>query len=531
MTETLRLIFPTQSIGLRVFWRLYRALTHNGGVGPCGFFVTNRPEYAEFLERTPEFSDAAIDCLKEWEILAVAHALEEPDLATIEEWERRIGDPTLWNALIIDRRFDYPLSAQFRQDYRPSYCHESLLKILQTALHAISAQFDRVRPHAVIGLNAVTLYDYLYYLMARQRGIPYFQLKLTRVRNYVSLYTEPFSLSSHITETFARIRANDALSDADQKALEEARALLDEVSQRSLTYEGAYRKQTHKGGAPKPPKAGLPQRLARALRAWQLRDPHYPTPWMSVLQLRFLRPLRRRLLSGVFQLKNVETFVSRHQGRYAVYPLNTEPEVALLAYGRPYRNQIETVRNLAAALPVGWKLVVKEHPNAYGYRTRGYYRKLLQIPNVVLAGPGTDTNRLVDGCGLVAMVFGTIGLEAIIKKKPLIALCSTPYGVFPGHMVRYVGELWSLADEIRDLLNTYRFDRHEVEAYLAAHAATGIRLNLFTELLGKGGRETMAMNADIDQQYASLAAYTRQRVAEESARLARNEHSGEPCAK
>ena len=54
--------------------------------------------------------------------------------------------------------------------------------------------------------------------------------------------------------------------------------------------------------------------------------------------------------------------------KYILMPLNTEPEVALMSYGRPFTNQIETARKIAQNIPVSWNLVVKEHPAAVGYR-------------------------------------------------------------------------------------------------------------------------------------------------------------------
>lgn len=526
-TENLRLIFTTQSIGVELFWRLQKALMEEGELGCCGFFVTNRYEYSLFEKNNPEFCRTNQDTLKEWDLMSRAKELPAPDLKSIEEWEKSIGDATLWNAVIIDRRMNYGLKAQFVQSYAPSYDHDSLLKILQVALEGISAQFDRVRPHAVIGLNAVTLYDYLYYLMARQRGVPYFQLKLTRVRNYVSLFTDPFDLSPHIVSAYERLLIGKGLDAADQAALIDARALLDEVRGKTLVYEGAIKRPagtgTHQRQVGK--SGGIP--LMKRMAAWyarlvssaSIRDPHYPTLIHSVYYTKVVRRLRRKFLRVAFDIVHDDAFVKTYAGRYAVYPLNTEPEVALLAFGRPYRNQIETVRNIAASLPVGWKLVVKEHPNAYGYRSAGYYRKLKQIPNVVLAGPTADTGRLTDGCGLLVLVYGTIGLEAIIKGKPTVILCETPFGVFPHTMVRYVDKLWQLGREIRELLDGHRHDEGQVAAFIAAHVRTGIRLNLFTGLLSKGGRETGDMDTSIQEQYASLARYARTRIAEETARL------------
>jgi hypothetical protein len=362
--------------------------------------------------------------------------------------------------------------------------------------------------------------------MAQKLNIPYFQLKLTRVRNYVSLYTEPFDISPHILDAFRRIRTGKDLNEADLSAVEEAKILLVEVNNRTLTYEGAIKRTASRDKS-----KCMSRKIWNNAETWleylklgfSMNDPHYPTLLMSAFYTKIVRPLRRRLLVNSYDFNNPDDFISKYRGRYAVFPLNTEPEVALLAYGRPYRNQIETVRNLSISLPVGWKLVVKEHPNAYGYRSIGYYRKLRQIPNVVLAEPAVDSNKLIEGSGLVVVVFGTIGLEAIIKGKPLVTLCQIPYDLFPRTMVRYVYNLWELGKEIKDFLSEYEYDEVEVEAFLAAHIATGIRANLFTELLGKGGRETVAMKQNVESQYANLACYIRKRVREE---IERHQPSG-----
>lgn len=524
-SQPLRLIYATQSTGLGLFWRLHAALVAGSAMGECGFFLTNRYEYVQFSRQNPDFEAASHDVLTEWGFLRQADALALVDVDYIADWERQLGDGSLWNAIIIDRRLNYPLKAQFRQNYQSAYPHEVLLGILQVALKEINAQFDRVRPHAVLGLNAVTLYDYLYYLIARQRGIPYMQLKLTRVRNYVSWYTNPFELSPHIAEAHRRILTNNNLDDDDRIAMVEAREFIVAAESKTLVYEGAIRLPGRKADAgaryQRPP---LRQRMqAWALRFRQqlsIRDRHYPTLLETMYQQKFLRPLRRKFEVFEFDVNDAAAFAAEHEGRYAIYPLNTEPEVALLAYGRPYRNQIETVRNLAASLPVGWKLVVKEHPNAFGYRKKGYYRKLKQIPNVLIASPRADTGRLTDGCGLVVLVYGTIGLEAIIKRKPVLILSRVPYDIFPQTMVRFSANPWQMGHDIRDLLDGYRYEPAHVEAYIAAHIRTGIRVNLFTGLLGKGGRQAGDNAETIDQQYVKLAIHVTERIAEERRRLA-----------
>ena len=516
------ILFDTQSLGLQVFWSLFKTINQEfpDRLGKTGFFVTNKDVYKKFLADNPDFIPSAGSVLNEWDIIKQAKKIVEPDFEYIDHWERRIGDLTLWNSVICDRRFNYTIRAQHVQDYRPVYDHEFILKVLEVSLRSIDEHFNQIKPDAVVGLNAVTLYDYLYYLIAKERGIPYLQLKLTRVENYVSFYTDPLDISPHIGDRIDQYAASPDQLKGNIELFGEAVEFVKQAKLDSLSYEGAISKKKKKpkgamGGAVVASKTSLSKRVLNLVFNCQ-QDKHYPTARRAIFYTKVVKPFRRkRLQQTIFHKSDMAWLAEKKNYQYAVYPLNTEPEVALLVYGRPYRNQIETVRNIASCLPVSWKLVVKEHPNAMGYRSAGFYKKLREIPNVVLLGPGIDTNALVSEASLLAVVFGTIGLEAVLKNIPVITFCKTPYGSFPETMVRYVVNISTLSETIRDLLDNYRYDEWAVFCYIAAHIESSIKVNLFTDLLGKGGRERTDKTSSLAEQYKRLATYTLERISEE----------------
>ena len=522
----MNIIFDSQSIGFHVFWNLFLAARNEFPELRlnAGFFVTNQDAYEKFVKDTPEFHIECGIVLSEWEILDQAKRLESPDYEYIASWERRIGDATLWNPVICDRRFNYSIIAQYIQNYKPVYSHEFILRVLQIALQRIDEHFDQMMPDAIIGLNAVTLYDYLYYLIARHRGVPYFQLKLTRIENYVSLFTEPLDISPHIGKKIRKYLDHPNELKLNQVLLDEARSFVQQASKRALSYEGAISRDKNKpsgakDGAAEASKKPFVSRISGMLFNKHI-DSHYPSPQEALLFTRVVKPWRKKWVQmSVFKQTDISWESELKNHHYAVYPLNTEPEVALLVYGRAYRNQIETVRNIASSLPVGWKLVVKEHPNALGYRTRGYYQKLREIPNVILLGPATDTGQIVSNADLVFVVFGTIGLEAIIKRKPVITFCRTPYGSFPDTMVRFVEDMSNLSAEIRDLLRSYQFEEWALHCFVAAHIENSVRINLFTDLLGKSGRNRSADAVTLSDQYAKLARHMISRIDQEQKRL------------
>ncbi|MDP6893688.1 MAG: hypothetical protein QF731_10970, partial [Verrucomicrobiota bacterium] len=59
---------------------------------------------------------------------------------------------------------------------------------------------------------------------------------------------------------------------------------------------------------------------------------------------------------------------------YIFFPLHAEPEIALSIFSKYYQNQIELIRNIALALPMNYRLIVKEHPRNIGRRSNNYYK-------------------------------------------------------------------------------------------------------------------------------------------------------------
>jgi hypothetical protein len=202
---------------------------------------------------------------------------------------------------------------------------------------------------------------------------------------------------------------------------------------------------------------------------------------------------------------------------FLFYPLHFEPEVSLQVFGKPFQNQIEVVRNLALNVPVGMKVVVKEHPRSLGFRKKSYYQKLHDIPNVKLVDPFLPALQVVKESEAVAVVSGTIGFEAAVCKRPVIVLGTTPYELLPGTMVRRVRALDKVGEELSDLLETYRYDRSALERYVAALISESVPVDLYTVMFRKSGRYSPKREQTTDEEkrevdYKRLAAYFKKRV-------------------
>jgi len=114
------------------------------------------------------------------------------------------------------------------------------------------------------------------------------------------------------------------------------------------------------------------------------------------------------------------------KGPHCYVPLHMEPEATVLMYSPWLRDQIEMCRLISQALPVGWKLLVKENPKMKGMRSIDYYKKLRTIPNVVLVSPDVDSTSLILAANITVTLAGTASNEAAILGKPSIALGRPP---------------------------------------------------------------------------------------------------------
>lgn len=116
---------------------------------------------------------------------------------------------------------------------------------------------------------------------------------------------------------------------------------------------------------------------------------------------------------------------------YVLFPLQVEPESSLMAEAPMAANQLAVVDLLARTMPAGWRLVIKEHPAALNMRPHGFHRKLCAYPNANLAAALCDVDALADGARCVAVINGTVGVQAAVRGIPVITF-------HPNYIVRHL---------------------------------------------------------------------------------------------
>lgn len=457
-----------------------------------GFYVADSVFFKQFKQKYPEIESDSFSLLKEWDIIRDSKDVKS-DITLLEQYEKKIGSPFLWNALVADRRIYFGKRYAYDQDYRPRFDHERMLSILQVGLRRMENFFNEVEPDFIVSFQCVTLGEYLSYLFARDRGIPILNLRPTRVQNYMYAGESILEPSENLKKTYQRF-LNDGIEPSLKR---EVIRFLHETRSTHSMYEGVVpasnmpREYTYSGK-----KLlnllnvkGLIKLLVEEYK-YRFGEYRYDThisgfigPFFGV---KFLKLWRARLMDKRFR----DLYVKEKDLpllNYAFFPLHTEPEVTILVYNKPYLNQIEAIRLFSHNLPIGMKLVVKEHPCSIGKRPLSYYRKILEIPNVLLAHPSLMTRELVLNARLITAIAGSTGLEALILGKPVVILGRAPFEFLPSNMIRHAGNPDYLGNDVQDLLDNYESNEKALQSYIAAVMSDSVPVDFYSKLLARKG--------------------------------------------
>jgi hypothetical protein len=500
----MRILFTSQNRTLKIFEALRSELARMRPLARCGFILADSWYYTQFQHEHPDFERQGHALLKEWEITARRYG--KPDLALLARFEKELGVESLFDAIVADRRLLMGPDCAYTQDYRRRFSDNELLCILQHALVETDKLFTALEPDVVVGFICVTMLDYLAFLFARARGIRYLNLRPTRIADKMFFGSTLHDPDPHFVDTYQRILAEGSPKFA------EAAAYVDSIRQSSGRYEGVVKpsaKPARRLSNINRPITAL-SRQTRAFMQYRnsvaATDNHVPS---------YLRPL---FFAGVVNPHRARQQAKALAARYiakddipttdfAFFPMHAEPEVSLLVYGRPFLNQIEAIRLYAHALPIGYQLLVKEHPWMVGKRTTSYYEKLLEIPRVRLVSPAVEAKYLIQHAKLITVIASSVGLEAAMAKTPAITLGQVPFNVLPKSMLVHCRDVSAMPRVVRRLLDSHSHDEKALHAYVAAVLETSDSVQWYSTLLDRSDAHRVR-ETKFNDEVGNLARYT-----------------------
>ena len=198
-------------------------------------------------------------------------------------------------------------------------------------------------------------------------------------------------------------------------------------------------------------------RLARDVRRVYGAFPKWRDP--------FARFFHEDALAYFDHLATFEDEAPDLDGPFVYVPLQLQPEMTTSSLGGRFRDQALAIETLAAMLPEGVRILVKENPKQGSYmRGPMFFHRLRRIPAVTLLPSWADTHALTARAAFVASITGTVGWEAIRQGKPALVFGAAWYRGLPG--VHHIADAPSY-EAIRDTVIDHEALERAVGALLS----------------------------------------------------------------
>ena len=112
---------------------------------------------------------------------------------------------------------------------------------------------------------------------------------------------------------------------------------------------------------------------------------------------------------------------------FVLFPLHVPYDAQVTFRGSEFRDQAETARRIAEAMPDGYLLYVKPHPHSVGHFPFKWLKKLSKISSVRIIDPNFSAHTLVEHCKAVVTINSDVGWEALMYGKPVVVLARPFY--------------------------------------------------------------------------------------------------------
>ncbi|MGA8028863.1 MAG: hypothetical protein WB992_17110 [Bryobacteraceae bacterium] len=304
------------------------------------------------------------------------------------------------------------------------YPFERVIRILAGINGFWEGLLRQLRPDAIIGEIACAT-EWIAYCVATGLNIPYLAPYPTPVGKRVFFVRSPQGHWEEAEQRYQEIKRKDLAPEEEKIAAEFLREFRARKA-KPPSLKTALRSPFHV----EPDQfAGRIKRIPFRVRSWledgyfEVGSYHGTPPWEPVLH---------DVVRGFRHLAN-ENFVFKKEippGRKVYFPLHVQPEYTTDVRAPFLTNQPALIDAIAKSVPIGYRVVVKEHPGMKGLRRSSYYRQFSKSYNVDLVSPSVDGHDLILGSDVNLTISGTTAWESILYEKPVIAFARLCYSYF-----------------------------------------------------------------------------------------------------
>ena len=341
---------------------------------------------------------------------------DNPNVEYLSSFEQKYNI-NLWRLALNERVFYF-----YNKFYK--FKQKEILSILEQECKLFETIIDEINPDYFITKNPIQHKDQLFTKICKKKGINVLILSLAAVGYKCKISEDPTKLEDHVNPidkkiTFAELQ--NYLKSLDKPAQLKSyreKFATSRYEQLKASTEYLFRDNDN------------------------LINTHYTYFGRNKVKVIFdsLKFTLQKKYRQDYMSKNLPITINSNVP-LIYFPLHIEEEKVTLLYAPYYTNQLEVIRQIAKSLPIGYKLIVKDHPNSAirGWRKISYYEEIMDIPNVLLVHPSVPVKEIISKCSLVVTIGSTSGLEAAFYGKPSIVLTALDFDILPSvHTVREI---------------------------------------------------------------------------------------------
>ena len=374
-----------------------------------------------------------INFKKEWYYWDhVTRSNKESDIEYLKKIEKEYN-LNLWQIAYSERNF---------YKYNPFYqfSRREILSIFEQECRFFELILNEVVPDFLIIKTTDFHRNYLFTEMCRAKGVKILMLFASRLGNRASISSQSDKIDYSLDEKTEK--------NLEIESPEELENYLKSYNKLEST------KKATSGGMNYPIRKKIMPAIKFLTKTvdeeWSEGYDHYGVTRFKAIQHYFVYSFKGRLRKFFIDRNFLK--INEPEEKFLFFPLQVQPERNVDIDAPFYSNQLEVITNISKALPVGYKLYVKEHPNMYHrhWRETSFYKEIMKLPNVKMIHPSLDAKRFLENCSMVITIAGSAGLEAALYKKPCIVFTDVIYSSLPS--VHRLKSLEELPEAIRNSL-------------------------------------------------------------------------------
>ena len=362
----------------------------------------------------------------------------------------------LWKLVINERIFN----PKYNNYYK--FSKNQVLSILEDECSLYDKILNEVKPDFFITVEPALHNHYLFYLMCRSKGI-----------KVLMLNQSPIGYNCLISQVLNKIDDYEKITPKqNSRSFEELREYLNKYakSKQLSTYMNKFLSSKSQML-----KAALNYIFVSDNSSLKKNFSYYGRTKFKVLFKEFFSLLRKNYRKSFIDNNFIKSI--DHIEQFVYVPLQMEPESTSLI-GSPFStDQLETIRHVLKSLPMGYQLIVKDHPTQarHGWRSISFYKEIMEMPNVHIIDPDFPASELYQKTSLVIAAAGASGFEAGFYGKSSIVFSDLGYSELPS--VFKVDSMEKLPETIRIALN-HKVESGFIDSYLEELEKNSFNFNL-----------------------------------------------------